>query len=281
MEGSRERSPGQDTWDLQGEIAQARDVCRSRIHGQTALVTGCSAGIGLQVTLQLLAEGVHVFGVARRQERIQKICEASRDAGFPGTFTPMAFDVRSADFTADLAAVGALRADILVCNAGLARGRAEVTESDLEDWHEMMDTNFRATTELVRQVVPLMKERGRGHIVGLGSIAGHMTYEGGSVYCASKFALRAFFQCLRQEICGSGVRVSLVSPGLVETEFSRVRFRGDVEQASRVYAGVSALTGADVAAQVLHILRQPRHVNIDDMILMPEQQASAHKIVRR
>jgi 3-hydroxy acid dehydrogenase/malonic semialdehyde reductase len=251
--------------------------------GMKALVTGASAGIGLAAALVLAGRGVQVIGVARRQDRLRSIAEfvANPANGFTGSFRGIVADATAPEFLATLAHERALDADIVICNAGLARGLSPASQISSVDIQEMINTNFIAVVELVRTILPGMIERGHGAIVGLSSIAAYQSYENGNVYCATKAALRAFFQSVRQETCGQNIRINLVSPGLVETEFSNVRFRGDETRAKNVYAGIKPLTAVDIAAEIIHILDRPDHVNIDDLIILPVQQGSVYKISRK
>jgi NADP-dependent 3-hydroxy acid dehydrogenase YdfG len=171
--------------------------------------------------------------------------------------------------------------DVLVNNAGLARGVERVDEADGRAWREMIETNFVGVLEVTRRALPEMVRRGTGHLVMIGSVAGREVYEGGSVYCATKHALRAFTESIRREVLGSGVRVSSIDPGLVETEFSMVRFRGDRERAAKIYANTRPLTPEDVAECVDFVLTRPPHVNIDSMLVLATDQASATRVFRR
>jgi 3-hydroxy acid dehydrogenase / malonic semialdehyde reductase len=171
--------------------------------------------------------------------------------------------------------------DLLVNNAGLSRGLVPLHEGDLRDWEEMLDTNIRGVLHVTRAVLPMMVERGHGHVINIGSIAGHEVYPGGAVYCASKHALDALTRGMRMDLLGTGVRVSTVDPGLVDTEFSVVRFRGDEIRARKVYHGMQPLTGTDVAEAVLWCATRPPHVNVDEIILKPLDQATATQIHRR
>lgn len=251
-----------------------------QLDGRTAFVTGASAGIGAAVALQLLSEGVHVRAVARRESRLAELEDFAREKGLTGTFSWKCGDVADAAFRQELVSDGWAEVDIFVCNAGLARGLDAVSHAHLEDWREMIATNVTAAFELTHHVVKRMRARRSGHVVALGSVAGRWAYENGSVYCATKHAVKAFYQALRQETCGENLRVTVVSPGMVETEFSEVRFRGDESRASSVYAGVDALQPADIAAQILFALKQPPHVNIDEILTMPVRQGSPFKVVR-
>jgi len=170
--------------------------------------------------------------------------------------------------------------DILVNNAGLARGLAPLQEGDVDHWEEMIDTNVKGLLYVTRSVLPGMVSRGSGHVINIGSIAGRAAYPGGSVYSASKAALDRITSGLRMDVLGSGIRVSTVDPGLVETEFSVVRFRGDQERADRVYEGMTPLTGRDVAEAVAWVVDRPPHVVVADMMLLPVAQASAGMVHR-
>jgi 3-hydroxy acid dehydrogenase/malonic semialdehyde reductase len=251
--------------------------------GMKALVTGASAGIGLATALALAGRGAQVVGVARRQDRLHSIAQFIADPanGFTGSFRGIVADATAPEFMANLQHERALDADIVVCNAGLARGLSPASQISGTDLQEMINTNFTSVVELVRAILPGMIERGHGAIVGLSSIAAYQYYENGNVYCATKAALRAFFQSVRQETCGQNIRINMVSPGLVETEFSNVRFRGDEARAKNVYAGIKPLTAVDIAAEIIHILDRPDHVNIDDLIILPVQQGSVYKISRK
>ncbi len=164
--------------------------------------------------------------------------------------------------------------DVLVNNAGLSRGLDKLHEGLLSDWEEMIDTNVKGLLYVSRAVIPGMVARGRGHVINIGSIAGHDVYPGGNVYCATKFAVNALSRGLRMDLVATPVRVSTVDPGMVETEFSRVRFHGDDERASKVYQGIAALSPEDVAEAVLFCATRPPHVSIAEMIVMPTAQAS-------
>jgi len=171
--------------------------------------------------------------------------------------------------------------DILINNAGLSRGLDKLHEGSFTDWEEMIDTNIKGLLYLSRYVVPGMVSRGRGHVVNLGSIAGHQTYPGGNVYCATKAAVRAISEGLKQDLLGTPVRVTSVDPGMVETEFSQVRFHGNTQRANQVYQGLTPLTGDDVADVIFFCVTRSPHVNINEVVLMPVDQASATLVNRR
>ena len=171
--------------------------------------------------------------------------------------------------------------DILVNNAGLALALEPIQAGNPADWDQMIDTNVKGLLYVTRTVLPGMVERGRGHVVNVGSVAGHQTYAGGAVYSATKYAVRAISDALRYDVLGTGVRVSNVEPGLAETEFSEVRFKGDRSRAKSVYEGLTPLRAEDVADAVVWCLTRPPHVNIQSVLILPTDQASAHAVHRR
>ena len=246
----------------------------------TVLITGASAGIGAACARAFAREGARLVLAARRTERMQALAEELRAAH--GTECHLiALDVRDGDAVAR--ALGGLQAavDVLVNNAGLGRGMEKLQDGTPAEWDEMIDTNVKGLLYTTRALVPGMVERGRGHVVNLGSVAGHEVYPGGAVYCASKHAVDAITRGLRMDLLGTGVRVSTVDPGMVETEFSVNRFRGDEERARRVYANMTPLTPDDIADAILWCTTRPPHVNIDEIILKPTDQASATQVHRR
>lgn len=247
-----------------------------------ALVTGATSGFGLAIARRFAAEGARVVITGRREDRLLAVAEELRAAGADAT--PLVFDVR------DRAAVEtALRSDrallesldIVVNNAGLAAGLDPVQSADPEDWERMIDTNMKGLLWVTRAVLPTMIAKQRGDVVNIGSVAGHQPYGGGSVYAATKFAVRAITEAMRYDVLGTGVRVMNVEPGLAETEFSLVRFHGDEARAKAVYKGVRPLTAEDVADAVAWAVTRPAHVNVQDILLMPTDQASAYAVHRR
>ncbi len=245
-------------------------------HG-TVLVTGASAGIGAACTRAFSAAGARLILVARREERLRALADELRSQHDTESRV-LPLDVR--DGAALDAAIGDLpeawsSIDVLVNNAGLGRGLDPLHEGSPDDWEAMIDTNVKALLRLTRAVVPGMIERGRGHVVNLGSTAGHEVYPGGAVYCATKHAVRAITRGLRMDLLGTPVRVTSVDPGLVETEFSQVRFGGDEARAAKVYEGLQPLTAEDVADVVFFAATRPPHVNLDTVVMMPTAQASS------
>jgi 3-hydroxy acid dehydrogenase / malonic semialdehyde reductase len=248
----------------------------------TVLVTGASSGIGLACARAFAAAGARLILAARRLERVASLAdELTRAHGTESHV--VALDVRDGGVVAhvlgDLAGEWS-KVDVVVNNAGLARGFDVIHEGSPTDWDEMIDTNLKGLLYVTRAVLPGMVERGRGHVVNIGSTAGHDVYPRGNVYCATKHAVNALTQGMRMDLLGTGVRVSTVDPGMVETEFSLVRFHGDAERADRVYQGLQPLTAGDVADAVLWCATRPPHVNIDEIILKPTAQASATQVHR-
>jgi 3-hydroxy acid dehydrogenase / malonic semialdehyde reductase len=248
----------------------------------TVLITGASAGIGEACARAFAEAGARLILTARRLDRLQAL--AAELAAAHGTECHLlAMDVRDRDGVA--AGIAALpvewaAVDVLVNNAGLARGTEKVPAGDPAEWDEVIGTNVNGLLYVTRAVTPGMVERGRGHVINLGSTAGHEVYPGGAVYCATKHAVGAITKGLRMDLLGTGIRVSTVDPGMVETNFSVVRFRGDQERADGVYRGMTPLTPADIAETVLWIATRPPHVNVDEVIIKPTDQASATLVHR-
>ena len=240
----------------------------------TAFVTGASNGFGAAIVRRFAAEGVRVVALARRQDRLAGLAAELGDS-----VLPVRLDVR--DRAAVQAVVAGLPAefaeiDVLVNNAGLAKGLNPAQEADLDDWEEMVDTNCKGLMYCTRTILPGMVERHRGHVVNLGSVAGTYPYPGGNVYGATKAFVHQFSLNLRSDLHGTGVRVTSVEPGLSgETEFSTVRFGGDQGKADAVYAGTQPLVPADIAEAVYWVVSQPAHVNINTIEMMPVTQSFA------
>jgi NADP-dependent 3-hydroxy acid dehydrogenase YdfG len=243
------------------------------------LVTGASSGIGRACVDAFLAQGARVIAAARRTERLQELRAQHDDA-----LLPLAMDVRNRTQVND--ALGSLPdgwspIDVLVNNAGLARGKTPVHKDDPDDWDQMLDTNVRGLLNVSAAVLPGMVERGSGHVINVGSNAGREVYPGGTVYCATKAAVERITRGMRMDVLGSGVKISEVDPGMVETEFSLVRFDGDEAAADAVYQGVTPLQAADIANVVTWITSQPPHVVIADVLVYPLDQAGSGKLARR
>lgn len=247
------------------------------------LVTGATSGIGEATARLFASRGWNVIITGRRAERLKSLKKEIK-AEYGVDVLALAFDVR--DNHQVEATLGALPAkwrhiDILVNNAGLAAGLEHIDESDVLDWEAMIDTNVKGVLYVTRIVSRLMIAQGGGHIVNIGSIAGRQVYESGSVYCATKHALGALSQGMRIDLAKQGIKVTEIRPGMVETEFSEVRFHGDEARAAAVYEGIEPLTGEDVAEAVLWAVTQPAHVNVDEIALTPQQQANAYYTFRK
>ena len=247
------------------------------LEGKIVLVTGASSGIGRACAEAFAAHGCRMSLVARRQDRLDALATAlrKRHGVEVSTATLDVRDRAAVDAWAEGLAEDWRNIDILVNNAGLARGLAPLHEGDVQDWEEMIDTNVKGLLYVTRAILPGMVERSRGHVINIGSIAGHEVYPGGNVYCASKHAVTAINRALGIDTLGTGVRVSSVDPGMVETEFSLVRFHGDAERAESVYQGLEPLRSEDVADAVVFCATRPPNANVREMILMAGTQASA------
>ncbi|AFY31105.1 SDR family oxidoreductase [Calothrix sp. PCC 7507] len=253
------------------------------LQNQIVLITGASSGIGTACAKIFASAGAKLILAARRLERLQEIADALSKDLATETYL-LQLDVR--DRSAVESAISTLPPswsdiDILINNAGLSRGLDKLHAGDFQNWEEMIDTNVKGLLYVTRYVVPGMVSRGRGHVVNLGSTAGHQTYPGGNVYCATKAAVKALSEGLKQDLLGTPIRVTSVDPGMVETEFSEVRFHGDRDRAKQVYQGVKPLTPEDVADVIFFCTTRSPHVNINEVILMPVDQASATLVHRR
>ncbi len=246
-------------------------------------ITGATSGIGEAAAWAFAEEGDNLIITGRRASRLKSLKkEIEIEHGVE--VTVLVFDVRdSKQCEAALESLptetGAV--DILVNNAGLAAGLEHVDEGDLNDWDAMIDTNIKGLLYVTRHISRGMIERGSGHIVNIGSIAGTQCYENGAVYSATKHAVHALSQGMRMDFLKHGIKVTEIRPGMVETEFSLVRFHGDQERADKVYNGVTPLSGDDIADAILWVTSLPEHVNIDEVVLTPVQQANAYYTFRR
>ena len=240
---------------------------------RTAVVTGASSGIGAATARALAGGGYRVVLGARRLERLEEL--AAETGG-----RAIRLDVTEAESVAEFAAqVSAC--DVLVNNAGGALGLAPVGEADEEMWRTMYETNVLGTMRMTRALLPRLVESGDGHIVAVTSIAATEVYRGGAGYTAAKHAQKAMLRTLRLELLGEPVSVTEIAPGMVETEFSVVRFGGDEEAAAKVYAGMKPLSAEDVAESIRWAVSQPAHVNVDEIVIRPRDQATATEVHRR
>jgi NADP-dependent 3-hydroxy acid dehydrogenase YdfG len=245
-----------------------------------ALITGASSGIGRATADLFLQNKIRVIACGRRTERLEELKQSARD----NQVFILPFDVRIKDEVNQ--AIESLPAewqsiDYLVNNAGNAHGLAPIQSGDLDDWENMIDINVKGLLYVSKAVIPGMVTRKSGHIVNIGSIAGKEAYPNGNVYCASKHAVDALNKAMRMDLFREGIRVSAVNPGLVETEFSLVRFKGDQDRADKVYQGYQALTAKDIAEIIYFVITRPAHVNVADLIVLPTDQASSTMVNRK
>jgi serine 3-dehydrogenase len=251
--------------------------------GQLALITGASAGIGEATARRLAAEGARLVLWARRQERLEAIANELRTAAGVKIHT-QGVDVRDR-VAVDEASARLLREigtpDLLLNNAGLASGLSFIHEGDPDDWDRMIDTNLKGLLNVTRAILPAMVDRGTGHVINIGSTAGHQVYPKGNVYNATKFGVKALTEGMNLDVAGTGVRVSSVDPGFVETEFSVVRFHGDEERAGTVYQGFTPLSADDVADVIAFVATRPPHVNVHEVVLLPTAQRNVYVLDRK
>ncbi len=242
---------------------------------RTAIITGATSGIGKATAILLAKQGIDLILCGRRKEKLQALADQLSKGVRVHTLN---FDVR--DKTAVFKNINSLphsfsRIDILINNAGNAHGLDPIQEGNTDDWDAMMDINVKGLLYVSRAVIPGMIERKNGHVINIGSTAGKEVYPGGNVYCASKFAVDAINQGMRIDLNGKGIRVGAINPGLVETAFSEVRFKGDAERAKKVYQGYTPLQAEDIAEIIWFALSRPPHVNIADLTVMCLDQASS------
>ena len=247
-----------------------------------ALITGATAGIGRETAFLLAKNKCNLILTGRRKERLESI-KKELESNFQVKVYLLNFDIRNRPEVEN--AFSSLpeewRAiDILVNNAGLAAGLAPINSADVEDWEAMIDTNIKGLLYTTRIVSPWMIQRKAGHIINISSIAGKEVYPNGSVYCGTKQAVSAITKAMRIELLTSGIKVTSIAPGAVDTEFSLVRFRGDEEKAANVYKGFTPLYAKDIAETILFVITRPAHVNIDDLLIMPTAQGSARDFNR-
>lgn len=242
-------------------------------HSRVAVVTGASSGIGAATARVLGGQGFHVVAVARRADRINRLAD---EIGGTAVAADVTDDAAVAALAADLP-----RVDVLVNNAGGAKGLEPVAEADLEHWRWMWETNVLGTLRVTRALLPALVASGDGLIVTVTSIAALEVYDGGAGYTAAKHAQGALHRTLRGELLGKPVRLTEIAPGAVQTEFSLVRFGGDAQRAEAVYAGITPLSADDVAETIGFVASRPAHVNLDQIVIRPRDQASASRFNRR
>lgn len=254
-----------------------------QLNGNVTLITGASAGIGLSTARLFARKGSNLILTARRRDRLETL-KQELESNHGISVSIHAFDIsnRTAceSFVAEIPK-HMQNVDILVNNAGLGRGMDKLHESGFDGWEEMIDTNVKGLLYITRLIVPRMVERRTGHVINVGSIAGREVYPGGNIYCASKHAVKAISDALRIELVDTPIRVTEIAPGLVETEFSVVRFRGDTEKADNVYKGIDPLTGEDIADLIAFAATRPPHVQINQVVVMPTDQATSTIVHRK
>ncbi len=250
---------------------------------KTVFITGASSGIGRSAAVAFAKLGANILICARRGE---KLLSLSQDL-------TSAYGVKVHSFTLDVRdqksvekALNGLPGEwksisVLVNNAGLSRGLDNFQDAKIEDWEEMIDTNVKGLLYITRAVLPGMIERNEGHVINIGSVAGHWTYPKGNVYAATKFAVNALSQGLKMDLLGTPIRVTSIDPGLVETEFSVIRFRGDSDRAKKVYEGLSPLTPDDIADSIVWAATRPAHVNVNNIVLMTTDQSAPTMVHRK
>jgi 3-hydroxy acid dehydrogenase/malonic semialdehyde reductase len=255
----------------------------NNLESKVIFITGASSGIGEACAREFAKLKSNLLLTARRQDRLKKLSEELENE-YQIKVNCLEMDKRDFDDVQNKfnnLESNWKQVDILVNNAGLAKGMDKFYEGKLSDWDEMIDTNLKGLLNVSRVVVPQMVERKSGHIINIGSTAGHEVYTYGNVYAATKFAVNALSQSFRVDVLDKGIKVSSVDPGMVYTEFSKVRFSGDKERADKVYNGITPLSPVDVAEAVLFCATRPENVNINEIILTPLQQASSTQVYRK
>ena len=253
------------------------------IENQTVLITGASSGIGASCAKIFAKRGASLILAARRKQKLEAVAAELKSA-YQVKIHLLEMDV--CDRSAVESSIASLpeswrKVNILVNNAGLSRGLDKLQTGEIQNWEEMIDTNVKGLLYVTRSLLPGMVDKNQGHIINIGSIAGHQAYTGGNVYCATKAAVRTLSQGLKMDLLGTRIRVSCVDPGTVETEFSQVRFRGDTEKAKKVYQGFTPLTPDDIAEVVVFCATRPPHVNMSEVLVLATDQSSATMINRQ
>ncbi|MCF8277638.1 MAG: SDR family NAD(P)-dependent oxidoreductase [Flavobacteriales bacterium] len=249
---------------------------------KTAIITGATAGIGEATAIEFANLGYDLILTGRRKERLEKL-KSELESKYGITVSTHSFDIRVRSEVENFCRneIGDRTIDILVNNAGLASGLSPLHEGDVDDWEKMIDTNVKGLLYITREIAPRMVAANSGHIINVGSIAGIEVYPNGNVYCATKHAVHAISEGLRKELFDKGIKVTNIAPGLVETEFSIVRFHGDENRAKTVYQGMEALTPKDIADCISFAITRPKHVNVADMLILPSDQGSSTQVNRK
>jgi 3-hydroxy acid dehydrogenase/malonic semialdehyde reductase len=250
---------------------------------KTIMITGATTGFGKATAVKFAKNGYNIIITGRRIEKLDDLEKELRASGKIKVLS-LNFDVRKkseVEYTIGNLSEEWKSIDILVNNAGLAVGLDHIQDGNTDDWDRMIDTNVKGLLYVTRAVAPLMVARNKGHIFNIGSIAGKETYENGNVYCASKFAVDALSKSMRIDMLKNNIKVTLIAPGMAETEFSLVRFKGDTQKAKNVYTGINALTADDIADTIYYCATLPAHVCINELVITPTQQASVNHSFRR
>ncbi len=248
-----------------------------------ALITGASSGIGKATAETFAKNGYNLIITGRRADRLQKLSDELQKR-YKIKVQTLCFDIRKLEeVKSNIASLSAenKNIDVLVNNAGLASGLSTIQDGDIDDWEKMIDTNIKGLLYVTKEIANLMIPLKKGHIINVGSVAGKEVYANGNVYCASKHAVDALNKAMRIDLLPHNIRVSAVHPGMVETEFSLVRFHGDAERAKKVYDGLQPLTPEDIADTIYWMASRPAHVNITDVIMTPTAQANATTLIRK
>ena len=248
-----------------------------------AIITGASAGIGSATAQALAAQGYHIYLLARRKDRLENLAKEIQKS-YPGIKTKIiVMDVTKAsevDSFFKFEAENLKNVEILVNNAGLAKGADKVQSASYADWDLMIDTNIRGLLYLTRGILPFFIKKNSGHIVNIGSVSGRWVYPGGAVYCATKHAVRVISEGLRMDLMGHNVRVTTIEPGMVNTEFSLVRL-DDQKKADKVYENMKPLSAEDIAESIVWCLKRPQHINVQELVIYPTDQAAIQMVHRK
>lgn len=256
---------------------------QTNLNDKWILITGASSGLGASAARAFGAEGSRLLLGARRLDRLEVVADAARNAGATAAGFHALDVTKTESVTAfvDWVRTKTEAVDVLINNAGGAHGMDTVAEGKDADWEAMVQTNVLGVLRMTRAVLPLIPRHAGSSILNIGSVAGHTAYEGGAAYCAAKAGELQITRALRLELNGTGIRVGTIDPGLVETEFSLVRYKGDAARAKKVYEGMTPLAGDDIAEILVWIASRPAHVNIDEVIVKPVDQATVYKVHRR
>jgi len=247
-----------------------------------ALITGATAGIGAACAHTFAQQGYHLILTGRREERLQRMAH-DLNAKYAVDIKTLVFDIRDREelsYCLDTLPAEWKKVDVLINNAGLSQGLEPLQQGSLDDWDTMIDTNIKGLLYMSRKVSEWMTEQRKGHIINIGSIAGKEVYPNGNVYCATKHAVDALNKAMRIDLLPHGIKVTAIHPGMVETEFSLVRFKGDEARARKVYDGFEPLHAEDIAETIWFVVSRPAHVTINDLLIMPTAQANATTVKR-